>query len=157
MNKALVGVVLLFGFNSATQAGSSPAQVGYCVESLKYWINQMSESLACPKDTSPEQCAILMAPMRQTLDAQRRLFDSWRLTLMSILSNFPDASLELLRGQAQAKSDIAYVNSRVNALMSACNSAADPQACYSEKSKEPDSMTAGVQERSSPCFRGPQL
>ena len=134
MKTALIATLLVF--SNTVSAADSPAQVGYCVESLRE----------------------LFAPPDYGLSAKYRpLFEQWRLRALSLLSQPGDYAVsELLRGQNQAKADWAAVKAESDAQMTECNKTSDPAGCMMEKLKSaaPD---PGLRERAAPCMKGPSL
>jgi hypothetical protein len=126
----------LLMFSGAASAADSPAQVGYCVESLRELI--------------------ALAPDDGQTAKYRPLFEQWRLLGLSLP---PDASFEFLRGISTAKTDWAMSNAEAAAEAAECNKTPDPGTCFIEKLKShaSDPTVLGMKERAAPCMKGPSL
>jgi hypothetical protein len=156
--KTVLALVFLT-FAGAAGAADSPAQVAYCVESLRELL-AMNSATTKPDGVTPQWEMDAFRKMQQEQDAKiRPVFDQWRLLSVSLLSQSDPPMLEMLRGQHQAQADWALINSRVNASSEECKQAPEFLACFTEKQKviEADPTVSGARDRNAPCMRGPSL
>jgi hypothetical protein len=156
--KTVLALVLL-AFAGSAGAADSPAQVGYCVESLRELL-ALNSTTTPPDGVTPQWETDAFRKAQQEEDAiLRPLFDQWRLLSVSLLSQPGAPVLEMIRGERQAKADGALTNSQTTAASEKCKQAPDFMACFTEKQKavESDPAMIGVRERAAPCMKGPSL
>jgi hypothetical protein len=156
--KTVLALVLL-AFAGSVGAADSPAQVAYCVESLREFLAQNSATIQ-PDGVTPQSETDAFRKMRQETDSKvRPVFNQWRLLGLSLLSQSDAPMLEMMRGESQAKANWALTNSQTIAAMEECKQAPDFMVCFTEKDKaiESDPAVIGARERVAPCMKGPAL
>jgi clan AA aspartic protease (TIGR02281 family) len=146
-------------FAGAAGAADSPAQVGYCVESLRE-LRAMNSATTQPDGVTPQWETDAFRQSQQEEDSiLRPIFEQWRILRLSLLSQPGAPVLEMMRGQNQAKTDGAQVEAKSAAAVAECIKTPDAAACLTEKTKadKSDPTVIGMQRRAAPCMRGPSL
>jgi hypothetical protein len=157
--------------SGVVQAADSPAQAAYCMEYLRNFVTLVDEPISAPPPSAPPEALAthdaLVAQQRQMDANVRAVFGQWRLYALTLDMANMQVSGGFLRGTAQAKSDMAYINSQSAAEANECNKAqaaappgvdaASQCVAAQQKAAKTDPMMQGISERIAPCMKGPSL
>ena len=133
------------------------ALAGYCVQSLRWQLNQGQQSLLCEHGLTAQQCNQIKQPIRASLATTTRIFDLWRIYGLNLDSN--DAP-EFLRGVAEAKADIAYAKDLVDEYPlppSASDEDVAKMQSGLKAAEASDLRIQAIQKRAAICLQGPPL